>query len=177
MPIKIAGQEIDPTLPEDLIVLRPDTDSEIIVRARAFRDFDEFHAVCPIPEAPGRQVRGKGWVLDTNDDTFKQRMEQYSLKRVGWMVLQTLYEIEWEVVDSDDPKTWPKWEDEMKDSGFTQVECNLIMALVIDVTSLNEDKMTAAKESFLHGQEAAQKDSNSPTSERQDLSNGEVASD
>jgi hypothetical protein len=171
MPIKIAGQDVNAGLPEDLIVLRPETENEIVIRARAFRDFDEFHALCPIPEPPGRRERS-GWVPNPDDPTFKQQMEQHALQRVGWMVLQSLYEIEWSTVDPEKPKTWPNWEDELKDSGFTQVECNLIMALVLDVTGLNEDKMKTARESFLRGQEVGPNDSNSRISERKSSPSG-----
>jgi hypothetical protein len=177
MPIKIAGQEIDQTLPEDFIILRPDTGKEVLIKARAFRDFDEFNAVCPLPEPPGRQERGKGWVTNPNDPTFKQRMEQHSLQRVGWMILQSLYEIEWETVDSENPKTWPKWEEELKDSGFTQIECNLLIALILDVNGLNEEKMKLARESFLRGQEEDQRSSNSQTSEQANMPSGVPAND
>jgi len=177
MPIKIAGQEIEAVLPEDLIILRPGTDNEIIIRARAFRDFDEFHAVCPVPEPPGRQERGRGWVPNLQDQTYKQRMEQHALQRVGWMAIKSLYEIEWTNVDIDKPKTWAGWEDELKESGFTSVECNLIMALVLDVNGLNESKMQMARESFLRGQEVAQSESSSQTSEQKSSQSGERAID
>ena len=177
MTIKIAGQEIDSGLPEDFIVLRPDTNNEIVVHARAFRDFDEFHAVCPIPEPPGRQERGRGWVPNLEDKTFKQRMEQHNLQRVGWMAIQSLYEFEWSTVEAEHPKTWSKWETEMKDSGFTQIECNLILALILDVNGLNEAKMKEARESFLRGQEEGLSDSNSQTSEQGSTPSGEDASE
>jgi hypothetical protein len=177
MPIKIAGQSVEPGLPEDLIVLRPQTDSEIIIRARAFADFDEFHALCPIPEPPGRQERGRGWVPNLEDKTYKQRLQQHGLQRVGWMVLQSLHEVEFETVQSDNPKSWPKWEDELKEAGFTQVECNLMLALVLDVNGLNEAKMSMARESFLHGQGADQNALSSPISEQPSMPSGEAASD
>jgi hypothetical protein len=177
MPIKIAGQEIEQTLPEDFIVLRPDTDREIIIRARAFLNLDGFNALCPLPEPPGRQERGKGWVPNPNDPTYKQRMEQHAVQRVGWMVLESLYEVEWETVDAENPKTWPKWEEELQASGFTQIECNLVIALVLDVNGLNEEKMKLARESFLHGQDQPQRSSSSPTSEPESTPSGVPAND
>lgn len=177
MPIKIAGQEIDQTLPEDFIVLRPGTEQELVIRARAFRDWDEFNALCPVPEAPGRHERGKGFVRNFEDKTYKDRVAQRARQQVGWMVLKSLYEVEWSTVEAENPKTWPKWEDELKDSGFTQIECNLIIALVMDVNSLNEDKMRQARESFSLGQEEAQSDSNSQTSEQENTPSGEPVND
>jgi len=177
MPIKIAGAEFDAELPEDLIILRPDTKNEIIIRARAFMDFDEFHAICPIPEPPGRNERGRGWVPNLEDKTYKQRMEQHALQRVGWMAVQSLYEIEWSTVEEDKPKTWSNWENELKESGFTSVECNLIMALVLDVNGLNEAKMKMRRETFLLGQEEAQSESSSQNSEQKSSPSGEPASD
>lgn len=177
MPIKIAGQSVEPGLPEDLIILRPDSKSEIVIRARAFADFDEFHALCPIPEPPGRQERGRGWVPNLDDKTYKQRMHQHGLQRVGWMALQSLYEIQFETVQSDNPKSWVNWEKELKDSGFTQVECNLMLALVLDVNGLNEAKMSLARDSFLRGQGADQNASSSQTSEQPSMPSGDAVSD
>ena len=177
MPIKIAGQEIDQSLPEDFIVLRPGTKQEVVIRARAFRDWDEFTALCPVPEAPGRTERGKGFVRNFEDKTYKQRMQQRNGQQAGWMAVQSLYEVEWETIESDDPKTWTNWETELKDSGFTQIECNLIMGLVLDVNGLNEDKMKMARESFSPGQEAAPSDSSSPISEQENTPSGKPAND
>lgn len=177
MPIKIAGQEVDQTLPEDFILLRPGTEQELVIRARAFRDWDEFNALCPVPEPPGRHERGKGFVKNFEDKTYKDRVFLRGRQQAGWMVIQSLYEVEWETVDPENPKTWPNWEDELKDSGFTQIECNLIITLVMDVNSLNEDKMKQARESFSLGQEAAQNDSNSQTSEQENTPSGVPAND
>ncbi len=177
MPIKIAGREVDTKLPEDFIVLRPETEGEIVIRARAFRDWDEFNTLCPMPEPPGREERGRGWVPNLEDKTYKQRMQQRQLQQLGWMIVQSLFEVEWSTIDNDNPKTWTNWEKELKDSGFTQIECNLIIALVLDVNGLNEQKMKEARESFSHGRAVAQNGSSSPTSEQESTQSGEHVND
>lgn len=177
MPIKIAGKEVPAALNEDVLVL-PRGDSMIVIRARALVDIEEFTKLCPEPKPPGKLTKD-GWEPNLQDDTYKKRIEQHNMQRAGYMVINSLAptEIEWETVDLDNPKTWANWENELKDSGFTNVECNLILALVMDVNSLNEAKLKAAKDSFLLGQAQASETQSSPTTEPNDTQSGKPASD
>lgn len=177
MPIKIAGKEVPAALNEDVLVL-PRGDEAIVIRARALVDIDEFAKLCPDPKPPGKLTKD-GWEPNLNDDTYKKRVEQHNRQRAAYMVLHSLAptEIEWETVDIDNPKTWVKWEDELKESGFTNVECNLILQLVMDVNSLNDAKLKAAKDSFLLGLAQVSSEQSSQTSEQSDTPSGEHVSD
>lgn len=175
MAIKIDGQSVPKGLNEDVLVL-PRGESTIVIKVRAFPDLDHFNEVCPTPKPPGALTK-KGWVPNTKDDTYKERLKQHGLQRVGYMVVKSLEptNIEWEKVDLDNPKTWVEWEEEMQDSGFTQIECNLIIGLVMEVNNLNEFKLDEARESFLQGQAQEQSESASQSSEQSDSPSGEPA--
>ena len=171
--MKIAGQDIPREVNTDVLVL-PRGNSTIIIKAEAIADFDEFEAICKKPEAPGILTAKKGFIKNEEDPTYKKRMEQYGLQRVGWMVLKSLVDIEWDRVDEDEPKTWTKWEDDMKEAGFSSVERNLILGLVLSVNSLDEQKLEQARESFIQGQETQSGESASQKDERETTLSGEL---
>jgi len=173
--VKIAGQTIEKELFEDFIVL-PQTGNDIVIKARAVPNYEEFEALCPLPKPPGKQTR-EGFVQDSTDATYKLRVEQYALQKLGWLALRSLYEFEWETVEDENPKTWSKWEQELWDSGFTSQETNHILGLVLDVNNLNEGKMKQARDSFLRGQEQEQSDSCGPEEGPTSTPSGEPAQD
>lgn len=185
MPIRIGGKEIPQVSHEDCIVL-PRGEDALCIRAKAINDFDEFSKICPLPEPPGKLTKD-GWVPNPDDKTYRQRVEQHNIQRVGWMVVRSITEmalsdgeffpVEWDKVQVENPKTWSKWQEDLRDSGFTDVECNLVLALVIDVNSLNEDKLKEARDSFILGQEQAAKAKSSQTSEQRSSSSGEHVSE
>ena len=51
----------------------------------------------------------------------------------------------------DDPSTWANWETELKDNGLSQMECNRVLALVLEANCLDEKKLQKARELFLQG--------------------------
>ena len=94
MPIKIAGQEIEAGLPEDLIILRPGTDNEIVIRARAFRDLDEIHLVPAHPRVAERVARLRlaaksvdagGFLTHRTQRTSSEWNSTVSNVLVGWL--------------------------------------------------------------------------------------------
>ena len=170
--MKIGG--IDPnSLSREVILVLPRGDSQIVFRAKGMKDFEEFDALCPLPKPPGK-ITKDGWVPNNNDPTYQQVMQQYSNKRLGYMVVKTLEpsEIEWETVNIADPSTWNNWEKELKDSGLTQIECNRVTGLVMEANSLNDDKIEKARAVFLAGQEQAAANSSGPQTEPQNTPSG-----
>ena len=78
-------------------------------------------------------------------------MTQWSTKRLGFMVVKTLEptEIEWDTVDIANPATWGNWENDLKNGGLSQFECNRVTGLVLEANSLDDDKIEKARAVFL----------------------------
>ena len=151
--MKIAG--IDPnSLSRETLLVLPRGETQIVFRAKGLKDMSEFNAVCPIPKAPGKLTKD-GFVPNTNDPTYQQVMQQWSSKRLGYMVVKTLEptEIEWDTVDPANPKTWGNWEADLKNGGLSQFECNRVTALVLEANSLDDEKLDKARAIFLAGQQ------------------------
>ena len=114
---------------------------------------DEFQAKCPLPKPPGKLTKD-GWVAEENDPTYQQVLTEWGKKRLGYIVTRSLEpsQIEWDSVKLDDPRTWANWEQDLIDGGLTQIEANRVLALVMEANSLDEAKLTKAREVFLRGQ-------------------------
>jgi len=173
--MKIGGKSVPKSVHTDVLVL-PRGEEAIVIKAEAILDYETFDKVCPVPEPPGKLTKD-GWIPDKNDPTYKSQVEKRGRQHVGWMVLHSLKEVEWEHVNEDNPKTWGKWEDELKEAGFSSVERNLILGLVLEVNSLNEQKLKDARESFIHGQERLRAESDGQTSEQKSTPSGKPASE
>ena len=162
--MKIGG--IDPnTLSREIILVLPRGESQIVFRAKGLKDMTEFNAICPLPKAPGKLTKD-GFVPNTNDPSYQQVLQQWSSKRLGYMVARTLEptEIEWDTVDIKNPETWGNWENDLKSAGLSQFECNRVTSLVLEANSLDDDKIEKARAVFLAGQaQEAEKLSGQPT--------------
>jgi hypothetical protein len=176
MIMKIGG--IDPVQlsNEDFIVL-PRGKQNIVIRAKALPDMDEFYALCPEPTPPGKLTKD-GWVPEPNDEGFRAIKATWSLKRVAYMVIKSLEPsaIEWDIVDVSNPKTWNKWDEELRNNGITQIEVSRILHLVFEVNSLDEDKLQKARDFFQLGQEKAKLESSGQPTEPPTTQSGEPAS-
>jgi hypothetical protein len=150
--MKIAG--IDPkTLCNEVLLVLPRAEQNIVFRARGLKDMEEFQAKCPLPKPPGKFTKD-GWVAEENDPTYQQVMAEWGKKRLGYIVTRSLEpsNIEWDTVKLDDPRTWANWETDLIDGGLTQIEANRVLALVMEANSLDEAKLSKARELFLRGQ-------------------------
>lgn len=162
--MKIAG--VDPkTLSNEVLLVLPRGDREIVFRAKGLPDMAEFEALCPNPKPPGKFTKD-GWIPNLNDPTYQQILGEWAKKRLGYMVVKSLArsEIEWDLVKENDPRTWARWEEDLKNGGLTQVECNRVLALVLEANALDDAKLQRAREVFLRGQEPMPEEFSSPHS-------------
>lgn len=149
--MKIAG--IDPkTLANEVILVLPRGEDDVVFRASGVMDLDAFNAKCPVPKPPGKLTRD-GYVPTPNDPTYQQVHDQWSKKRLGYIVFHSLKpsEIEWDTVKEDDPRTWMNWETDLRAGGFSEMECSRVLALVLEANALDEEKLQKAREVFLRG--------------------------
>lgn len=174
--MKIGGVTV--TKPSEKILVIEREEGPLVFRAQALSSMDEFEQLVPLPKPPGKLTKD-GYIPDTGDPTYQTVLGQHALKRLGYMVVHTLgpSKIEWETVDPANPKTWTNWESDLKKADFTQVERNRILELVIDVNTLDEEKIKAARDSFLRGQAALKAESCGPISEQASMPSGQPASE
>jgi hypothetical protein len=174
--MKIAG--IDPkTLCNEVVLVLPRGDAQIVFRARGLTDMEEFDAICPVPKPPGKLTKD-GWVPQLSDPTYQQVMAEYAKKRLGYIVTRSLEpsQIEWDTVKREDPRTWPNWEQDLKGGGLTQIEANRVLALVMEANALDESKLQKAREVFLAGPAPLPPEFSSPPSEPANMPSGEPVS-
>ena len=102
---------------------------------------------------------------------------EWAKKRLGYMVIRSLApsEIEWDTANVNDPRTWANWEDDLKSGGLTQVECNRVLALVLEANALDEAKLQKAREVFLAGQAPMPPEFSGPATEPANTPSGTPA--
>lgn len=149
--MRIGGVAITPPVEEVLVL--PRGDAQLVFRAIAVKSWDEFEKLCPSPEPPKMLVKNKQ-VPDAEDPGYKSLLNTWYLKRLSYLIIKSLEpsNIEWDTVDIYNPSTWLKVEEEFIAAGITDAEFQKIVQTVLDANSLNEDKLKAAREAFLHGQ-------------------------
>jgi hypothetical protein len=174
--MKIGG--IDPrTIPNEEVLVLPRGENVIVFKARGLSDMDEFAKLCPEPTPPGKLTK-EGWVANPEDKNYVTVMAEYGKRRLAYMVVKTLEPsaIEWETVDLTVAGTWANWEQDLKSAGFTQIECNRIVALVLEANCLDEAKLEKARKLFLLGPQTVNVATSGPSTEPATTQSGEPAS-
>lgn len=163
--MRIGGIEIKG--PNEVLLVLPRDDGDIVIKARAVLDMELFEKACPEPKPPSKQTK-QGLEYDIDDDGYKQQLENHGKRRLSYMIVKSLEpsEIEWDEVDIEKPKTWDKWAEEFKAAGLSNIEANRIMQAVMEANALDESKLEAAREVFLRGQRQAQEESSGPSTEQ-----------
>lgn len=153
--MKYKGKKLQRPNREVIAIPRGDGE-DIIFIAEAVLDFEKFEKVCPPPKPGIKLVKGGQKVPDFESAQFKSESVLYAQKRYHYIVLESLRTspgLEWETVDYGDPSTWINWEKELKDSGFSETEINLIIFGVSNANCLNQTKIDEARTRFLAGTE------------------------
>lgn len=172
--MKIGGVEV--TAPSKEFEVFPRDQGDIVIWAQALSDTEEFEGLCPMPNPPGRRTK-HGWEPNPEDETYKQQVIRRNEQQIAYIVIKSLEpsDIEWDNVDINNPKTWLGWREELKEAGFTSVEINRIVNLVWAANGLDEEKIKAARESFLAGQQKEADESSSHLSDQESTPSGQPA--
>lgn len=136
---------------EEILVL-PRADADIVIKARGISSSLGFDEICKPPVAPEVIAKDMSRFRNVEDPTFKAAVEQYSNNKTHWLILESLKAtdgLEWEKVKPGEPSTWCLWEQELKDSGFSETEVLRITHLVMSANSLDDGKLNAARKRFL----------------------------
>jgi hypothetical protein len=161
--MKIGG--VDPkTLSNEVFLVLPRGDTEIVFRARPVLDLDPFDAICPRPVAPGKMTR-EGWVPMDKDPTYQTLLAAWAQQRFGYMVLKSLEpsNVEWDSVQEADPRTWKNWSVDLRNAGLSDAEIQRVANLVLEANCLDDAKLKKAREVFLAGQEQKSASTGLPT--------------
>lgn len=153
--MKIKGKEVYGPNTMDVVFPRGnDLNDAIAFKLQAVVDLDEFERIAIAPEPPVIRDREAGLIKDYKDAGYLQQLANYDSLRFHYMVLKTLIpsEIEWSKVQFDKPNTWKMWASELKDSGFSVKEINILYDAVRQVNALDENMLEAARNHFLRGQ-------------------------
>jgi len=174
--MKIGGQEVSGPTEEVLVI--PRLNGDVVFRAKAVLDYDEFDATCPPPKAPGMRTKD-GFKPNVNSPAYRDQVKNHANLRFGYIATRSLEpsEIEWETVDFDKPNTWINWEKDLQKAGFNAVELQRITVLIMQANSLDESKLKAARDAFLLGQAMQQAQSSGQNTEQESTPSGEPASD
>lgn len=154
--MKIAGKVLDG--PREEVIVFPRGEDEIVFRARAVLDFNDFEKLCTPPEPPKKLVPGGAEIANPDDKKYLEALDVFAAKKSSWMILKSLEatkDLEWDTVDMDDPDTWDNFREDLKNSGFSFAEVALIMQTVSTACGLNQTKIEEATKRFLAGQAEA----------------------
>ena len=176
--MKYKGQKIEGPN-EEIIIIPRGTGDDIVLTARAVLDFKEFDDLITVPKPPMRMTRGESKHTPLlNDPKYKKEMDLYNQLRLSWLILTSLKateDLEWETVDMFDSGTWNNYDEEMRDSGFSNVEIGRIIDGVMIANSLSQEKIDEARKHFLAGQREAAEASSSRLVEAKTTQSGEPA--
>jgi len=154
--MKIQGMTIDGPAIETVVI--PRGDKEIVFKAQAILDYEDFYKMCPVPEAPEVLKPGGETYRNVEDKTFKEAVTVWASRKTDWMIIKSLAAtdaLEWDTVVMEDPETWGNWKEELAQV-FTDGEIATLINTVFDVCGLNQKKIEEATKRFLAGQEAPQ---------------------
>src|SRR5215831_11863890 len=136
--MRIAGKKLSE--PNIEILVLPRGEENIVIKAKAVLNMDEFDRVHPPPSPPMKIARGGKKVEDTDSPMFQKKQTDHAKKRIGYMIIRSLEateDLEWETIDPNDPNTWGNYEKELKDSGFSNIEIMRIIQTVMRANCLD----------------------------------------
>jgi hypothetical protein len=155
--MKIGGKEIKQSASQIFVFPRPDGD--IAIKVSAIMDSSEFDNLVPLIQPPLKIVKGGAKVADTDNKNYLKQITNRSALFNQWMQIRSLraidpdtkeeVEIEWEIVDINNHKTWGKWDDELKASGFSDIERKRLFQAIWEINCLNDKTLEEARQSFL----------------------------
>jgi len=175
--MKIHGKELEGPSEEVLVIPRKGED--IVFKAKAVLNYDEFDAICPAPQPPMKMVPGGKQTAQPNDKDFLAQLDEYAEHRSNWMILKSLSAtpgLEWDTVQPDDPKTWGNFKTELAKAGLSPLEATKLMTIITKACGLNQEIIDEATERFLAGGLAQPESESYPVTEQESTPSGEPVS-
>lgn len=183
--MRLKGKKIEGPSSRILVFPRGEDDS-IKLEIVAIVDFEPFEKICPEPTPPMVTKPGGVKVPDLNDKNYLKQRNLHGSRRMLWMFVNSLWcpaehlgdertPVEWDLVDPLNPETWDKFEPELVNAGFSEIERMMISNAIMEVNSVSEATMKEARDSFLASRQVVRNQSSSQNSEAENTSSGEPA--
>ena len=171
--MKIGGVEVKG--PSEEILILPRLTGDIVIRARAVTELDEFTKRFPEPKPRGIRTAKKGFQPDVDDPVYKQEVATWNELYNAFLLIKSLEpsEIEWDHVDVEKPSTWGLWKQDLLEAGLSIMEVSRIVTCVSSANCLDEGKLERAREVFLRGLEEREKEFSGPEAEPPSTQSGE----
>lgn len=176
--MKIKGKEIKGRYRDFALIPRPDGD--IVLWVEAIPNFEEFNRKCPMPK-PNTYINAKGErIADVKNQAYNDSLMVWARRQTAWTVVKSLdvpeNELEWDTVDLEKANTWENYQTELKASGFSPGEIEILLGKIFEVNALSEAKVESARQSFVRRLEALESDTTGQNSEQDSTKSGEPAS-
>ena len=149
--MKLNGEVLH-VIGEDVVVI-PRSTGDIIFKAQAVLDEEPFDKLFPRPDPPVRVKPDGSESFDIENKTYVKALNKWAEAKTDWLVLEAYRlgspEITWDTVKMSEPDTWGNYKDELKSSGFSEVEIARVIGCAISASGLDQGKIDRATESFL----------------------------
>lgn len=150
--MKIAGKKVDTSPNVELIVIPRTNRDPIVFKVQAVIEYKEFEELVPRP-TPRKSLKPGGDTVDNLDDAnYLAELNMFAKKQTYYMFVKSIFlgtpDIEFDLIKLTDPDSWLKFEEEFRSAGFTVGEINYVINKIMDVNTLNESKIEAARASF-----------------------------
>ena len=174
--MRIGGVQLT-GLNEAILVL-PRSGGDLVIKARAIPDYEEFDKLVPEPKVPVMVTRN-GTENDENNVDYLAAIARRETLRIAYIYVKSLEpsNIEWDTVKIETPSTWTNFREDFKKAGLSPVEINRIWGTVSEANCLSEDKLVEARQRFLAGVGKDQPASSSPSTGQANTPSGAPASD
>lgn len=132
--MKLSGIKVEAKYIKEVKFYRDET--EYVFKLEAVGDYRDFEKDHPQPEPPVKTT-SKTTYRDKEDPDFVETQKEWEGWRVGWMVINTIKEVEWDTVTGD-PSTFENWMDDLKAAGFSIFEVQRLQTEILIVNGLME---------------------------------------
>ena len=128
--------------------------NDIVIECRAVLDYSKFDAMVPEPEPPMSKRPGQDKATPNPEHpTFIKAVQKYSMLKANWMYIQSMSGtpgMEWEQVKLDDPQTWERWPEELRETlHMTESELIRLTSHIHSVNGMDDAKIEEARKRFL----------------------------
>jgi len=150
--MKMHGKKIEG--PNTEIVVIPRSTGNLVFKAQAVLDYEEFESIYPAP-LPREIIKAGGErTLAVNEKSYQDALQKWASSKTDWMVLKSLQAtegLEWETVNMDDSDTWANYQEELRAASLSPPEIARIVNAVTIACGLDQKKIDEATAAFLAG--------------------------